>query len=192
MFSCQALSPTPLTYLYCCHWCPCHLYGAVPVFADELKCQSFEGGCWSILTADLERWFRFRSIYCSCTERWFSIKNTFCSCTQDPNLVLSNSTGLPERACKSSIRELIQLWPLQAPALTPTSPILKIKSNNRNTREHECSINGGCWFIQRCFFKVVPFSWNFIFYNSFTCINWAVTYWREKPTNSIWITFIMV
>ena len=126
-FPCQALSPTPLTILYCCHHFvtvgphslsmgftlsmqnPCHLYGAVPVFADELKCWSVEGGCWSILTTDLERWFRFRSIYCSCRERWFSIKNTFCSCTEDPNLVLSNSTGLLKRACKSNIREIIQL-----------------------------------------------------------------------------------
>lgn len=143
-FPCQALSPTPLTNLYCCHhfvtvglrspWVgftlsvqkPCHLYGAVPVFADELKYQSVEGGCWSVLLkvdADLER--------------WFSIKNTFCSCTENPNLVLSISIRLLKMARKFSIREIIQLWPLQAPAFTPTSLIHKIKSkNNRKTREH--------------------------------------------------------
>lgn len=211
-FPCQAFPPTPLTNLYCCHhfvtvglrsrWVgftlsmqkPCHLYGAVPVFADELKYQSVEGGYWSILITDLERWFGIRSIYCSCIERWFSIKNTFCSCTEDPNLVLSNSIGLLKMALKSSSREIVQLWPLQAPALTPTSLIHKIKSvNNRKTREHVLTcVNSGCWFIQRWFLKLSPFSKILFFYNLFTSSNWAVTYWKAKPTNNIWIAFIMV
>lgn len=168
--------------------------GAVPVFADELKYQSVEGGFWSILITDLERWFGIRSIYCSCIERWFSIKSTFCSCTEDPNLVLSNSIGLLKMALKSSSREIVQLWPLQAPALTPPSLIHKIKSmNNRKTREHVLTcVNSGCWFIQRWFLKLSPFSKILFFYNLFTSTNWAVTYWKAKPTNNIWIAFIMV